>query len=126
MQTRQIEMDFTPGLTQQYRSLQEVCAACVYSSRKGLAGVAADLDMSPSTLTKILNKQDEDENTRNPPWRIVEGIIQSTNDRRPIYYLIEKYCEDADTKRQRALAELPALVETLQETMRVIGKGARR
>ena len=49
----QIDLDFEGGLTQRFRSLTEVCAAAVYSSRGGLGGVASELD-TRSSLSKLL------------------------------------------------------------------------
>jgi hypothetical protein len=117
MTTSQLTLDFTPGLTVQYRSLREVTAATVYASRKGVAGVAADLDMAPTDLTKRLNL----EGAEPRPLRVddFEGILASTQDYRPVYWLIERFLRDPDAMRQQAVSQiaqlLPALIELTKQ-----------
>lgn len=86
-------------------------AHSVYACRKGLTGVAGDLDMSPSELTKRLNAD-----TAEPrPLRAgdVEDIIRSTGDMTPIYWLCEKFLQDDEAKKKAALAALAALAPQL-------------
>jgi hypothetical protein len=114
--TQQMTLNFQPGLTAQYRSLREVSAAAVYGSRKGVAGVAADLDLSPTDLTKRLNLDSAEPR----PLRAedVEGIVSSTGDLRPIYWMVEKFCRDADAQQRQAVAQIAALLPALEELVR--------
>jgi hypothetical protein len=109
----QLTLNFTPGLTAQYRSLREVAAAAVYASRKGVAGVAGDLDMSPTDLTKRLNIDGAEPR----PLRVedLEGIVASTGDHRPIFWLIEKFLRDPATQQQQAIAQIAQLLPVLNE-----------
>lgn len=115
----QIALDFTPGLTAQYRSLREVAAAAVYASRKGVSGVAARLDMSPTDLTKRLNADSAEPR----PLRVedLEGIIESTGDMRPIYWLIERFLRDPESAKQQAVSQLATLLPALIELTRQAG-----
>jgi hypothetical protein len=119
MTMAQIALDFTPGLTAQYRSLREVAAAAVYASRKGVSGVAARLDMSPTDLTKRLNADSAEPR----PLRVedLEGIIESTGDMRPIYWLIERFLRDPESAKQQAVSQLATLLPALIELTRQAG-----
>lgn len=112
---RQYTLDFEPGLTERFKTFDEVLAAAVYGCRKGLNGVAGDCDMSPSELTRRLNPDADDPR----PLRTKDGIkiIESTQDMRPVYWLIEKYLRDPEAMKQDALARLPALMEAIQATL---------
>jgi len=124
VKTAQLPLDFTPGLTAQFRSLRQVCAAAVYASRGGLGAVAADLDMAPSDLCRRLG----DDSDRPLADEHVDGIIASTRDFRPIYWLIEKYLQDPEAKRLRAiqqLADVMPTIEALIEQSAPAGKGRR-
>jgi len=117
---KQIEMDFTPGLTDQFPDLMDVVAAAVYGSRIGLGGVAAHLDKSPSLLSRMLNKNPDD--LRHLPLADLTGIVQATGDLRPIYWLIEKFCEDNDAKRKRTMDEIVTLLPKLAQLVKAAQK----
>lgn len=120
----QLPLDFAPGLTAQFRSLSQVCGAVVYGSRAGLSGVAADLDLAPSDLCRRLAEDGD----RPITAEHLDGIISSTKDFRPIYWLIEKYLQDPETRRNQAihqLANLMPIVQTLIEQTAPAGKGRR-
>lgn len=105
MKNVQLSIDFASGLTARFRSLKQACAHAVYASRKGLSGVAADMDMSPSELSKRLSDSDSPDNR---PLRAedVERIIESTGDKTPVYYQVEKFLQDPKAKRDQALAAM--------------------
>jgi hypothetical protein len=115
----QLNLDFQPGLTARFPRWEDTFVHVVYSNRKGLNGVASDLDMSPSELSKRLAwRPDQKEEPR--PLRSVDivGILESTNDPTPIYWLIEKFLRDPEAKRAEAinaLAQLAPLLNGLVE-----------
>ena len=124
MTTTQLSLDFQPGLTAQFRTLTQVCAAAVYASRGGLGAVASDLDIAPSDLCRRLT-EDHD---RPLTAEHVRGIISSTKDFRPIYWLIETFLQDPEAKRLQAihqLAQVMPLVQALVEQAAPAGKGRR-
>lgn len=100
----QLNLTFEPGLTAQFPSFEDVIVAVVYGSRKGLNGVAADLDYSPSELSRRLNRNPDD--PRNLKAGDVPRIIDSTGDMRPVYWLIERFLQDPSAKRQQALDQM--------------------
>lgn len=109
----QLSLDFEVGLTARFPHWEDVLAAAVYGSKKGLNGVAADLDMSPSELTRRLNRNTDDSR----PLRAEDaiGIIHSTNDLRPVYWLIERFLKDPEAKRQEAINALVQLAPIVNE-----------
>lgn len=112
--TAQLSLSFEPGLTARFRSLREATAHSVYASRKGRSSVAADLDLSPTDLTKRLNA----DHGEHRPLRAddVEQIIASTGDFTPIYWLIEKFLRDPDVVRQQATQILASRWRTCGRT----------
>lgn len=119
MNSTQLTLDFQPGLTVQFPQYEDVIAAAVYGSRKGLNGVAADLDMSPSELCRRLNRNGDDHR----PLRASDAdrIIESTGDKRPVYWQIEKHLGDPKAAQQHALAQIPAVLAQLNELMKAAG-----
>lgn len=116
---RQYTFDFEAGLTERFKTWESVLAAAVYGSRKGLNAVAGDMDMSPSELTRRLNPDSDDAR----PLRTKDAIaiIKSTEDMRPVYWLLETFLNDPETMRQEALSRLPALLEAVQATLEQAG-----
>jgi hypothetical protein len=72
--------------------------------------------MSPSELSRKLANNPND--NVHYPVKELDALIAATGDLTPIYWLIEKFCEDSDAKQRRALqtlaqiaAELPRLLK---------------
>lgn len=115
----QAALDFAPGLTVQFPRLRDVCAAAVYGSRAGLKGVAADLDVSPSELSRMLNREQDD--PRKLDVEDFVGLIRSTSDPRPVQWLIEKFLQDPEHQRASATAQLAQLMPAMIELARQAG-----
>lgn len=115
-------MDFTPGLSSQFKDLVAVCNAVVYGSQIGLNGVACHLGTDDSTLSKMLNEQRDKANKRQLPANWITGICQVTGDFRPIQYQLEKFYEDKAAQQQKAMERLPGLVKELEDTLRLVRK----
>jgi hypothetical protein len=79
--------------------------------------IAGELEMTPSKLSRMLA-----DNPNDPihfPVDLLPELIEATGDKRPIYWLIERFLEDPDAKRRRALdhvAELMPRLELLLKT----------
>lgn len=109
----QSTFDFTPGLTVQFPKLRDVCAAAVYSCRSGLKGVAADLDVSPSELSRMLTREHGD--PRKLDVDDFVAIVGSTGDTRPIQWLVERFLHDPEQRRSTALAQLSQVLPAILE-----------
>lgn len=123
----QTSFDFTPGLTVQFRYLREVFCAVVYNSRGGLKAVAADCDLSPSELSRMLNRDQDDPS--NLDVDVAMKIVASTGDTRPIQWQIEKFLHDPEERKATAAMQLaqilPAIVELAKQAGVTTTKRAR-
>lgn len=115
----QFSFDFTPGLTTQFPRLRDVLCATVYGSRSGLKGIAADLDVSPSELSRMLNREHDD--PRKLDVDDFVGIIASTGDTRPVQWLIERFLHNPEDRKAMAAAQIAQLLPALTELARQAG-----
>jgi hypothetical protein len=100
----QLTLNFEPGLAERWRSLKACCRERIFGNPKPLKAVAADMDLSESELSRKL--ADNPNDTRNFNCDDLEAYITKHGDLTPIYYLIEKFAIDKDTKHAFAAAEL--------------------
>ncbi|XAI95641.1 hypothetical protein [Microcystis phage Mae-JY22] len=100
----QLHLDFEPGLTERYPSLMEVVRAQVYGCGKALKAVAADADMSQSELSRKLGDNPND--PRRLTVEDLEKLIVATDSVMVVHWLIERFLQSDDTRRERALNEL--------------------
>lgn len=108
---RQVELNFEAGLTEQFPEFRDVVKASVYSCGRQFKAVAADLDMSSAELSRKL--ADNPNDPVNFPLHLLPALIRSTGDKRPVYWLVEAFLEDADTKRKRATQQIADLLPHL-------------
>jgi hypothetical protein len=113
--TRQLQIDFQGGLTQQFPEFRDVVRASVYACGRPFKAVAADLDMSVSELSRKLADNPADP-VHFPLPRLPE-LLAATGDLRPVYWLIESFMEDPEAKKARVLAEASDLVRSLQAVL---------
>lgn len=112
----QIELDFEGGLLDQYGSFSDVLSASVYGCGRPFKHVAADLDMTASKLSRMLANNPND--NIHPPGDRIDDIISATGDLRPVYWLIERFIEDADIKRKRALDQVSKMLPQLESLLK--------
>jgi hypothetical protein len=109
----QLSLDFEPGLTARFRTLEDVCLHVVITSHHRLEGVAAHLDMSPSELTRRLNAHTlaKEGDVSNRPLRVCDlfGIIEKTENAMPIHWLAERFLGDPDARKSSAMQQLGML-----------------
>ena len=122
----QLKMDFEPEITEQFRTLKRCVAAVVYGSRIGLEGCAAACDVSPSTLSKMLNEQENEENRRHLPIDFLPIIVEVTKDYRPLYWLGAKFLPNDDQRHDAALARVEQMLPGLLEAVSTLKRGSRR
>ncbi|MDR0771472.1 MAG: hypothetical protein LBE75_09840 [Burkholderiales bacterium] len=115
-ESTQLTLDFTPGLTLRHRSLRECVSASVYGCHRGLSSVAADLDMSPSELTKRLNPDGSEPR----PLRVddLEAILTATGDFTPIFWLAEKYLRSDEARRSSAINQLSQMLPMIGKLLK--------
>lgn len=114
----QLSLVFEPGLTAQYRELEDCIAAVVHSFRGGVDAIAPDLDMAPSELSRRLNAHllAKEGDTSNRPLRTSDmvRVIHKTQDYRPIYWLVEKFLRDPEAQRTQAIHQLANIMPVVQ------------
>jgi hypothetical protein len=116
---RQFELDFEGGLTDRFPAWDDVVRYSVETCGRQQRAVAADLDMSPSELSRKLARRTPDRpDEPNFPFYRIPDLIHATGSLLPIYWLVEKFCDDPEAKRRMAIAQIPALVEKLQALVR--------
>lgn len=114
---RQLSLNFEPGLTTRFKSLEDCIAHVVHNSRRGVDGVAQDIDMGASELSRRLNAHLDAKvgDVSNRPLRVADlvGVMRSTKDFRPIHWLIEAFLQDPAAMRDLAMAQIPQAVALL-------------
>lgn len=112
----QLNLTLEPGLAQRYRDIRECFAACVY--QRGLGRVASAIDVAPSNLSAMLSGE------RNLDGALIERYMAEFNDTTPALYWAARHLQDAGTRQQQAMAQLPGLVDQLQRLMAEAGRAA--
>ncbi|MFZ2309613.1 MAG: hypothetical protein WAW73_22690 [Rhodoferax sp.] len=117
---RQVEINFEAGLTEQFPQFRDVVKAAVYGCGRAFKVVAADLDMTSSELSRKLG-----DNPNDPvhfPLHLLPELIKATGDKRPVYWLVEAFLEDEDTRRSRAVAQLGDMLPQLMALLKSAGQ----
>lgn len=106
----QLTINFDAGLAENYTTCREYIAARVHQLGKPQKVVAMDMDLSPSELSRKLAQNPND--TRHFYLDDLETYIEATGDKKPIFYLVEKYLADEDKE------ELKRQIAALQERLK--------
>lgn len=114
----QLSIDFEPALTEQFRTLKQCVAAVVYGSRLGLGGVASHCDLSPSVLSRMLNENEDD--PRHLPMDLLDKIIETTRDYRPIQWLAAKHIPSEEVRARAAVSQLESVLPQITAALAVI------
>lgn len=114
----QLHLDFEPGLTERYPSLMEAVRAQVYGCGKALKAVAADADMSQSELSRKLGDNPND--PRRLTVEDLERLIAATDSVLVVHWLIERFLQSDDARRERALAELQKQMPQFMALMKAV------
>lgn len=108
MPPMQMTLSFDPP---RFDTLKEVITHVVYSCGKPAKHIAADLDMSPPELTQILAGSD---GRRFPAEKLPDLIrVTAPKGHLIIYWLVDQFLSDEETRRGRALSAVEAMLPTL-------------
>ncbi len=115
-----MSLSFEPGIAQRHRSLVECVATGIY--KRGLGRIAAMVDEAPSNLSAQLSGDG-----RRLAVETLEAYIEKTGDLDPIYYLLDKFMGDPETRRLEALARVDEILKDLPIALSAAGlaKGRR-
>lgn len=116
----QMTLDLDTHLTERFRSAKEAMAAGVY--RRGLKRCAADLDVAPGNLSVMLSADGQ----RHLDVDLLERYVETTGDRTPIYYLVDKHCGDSSAARDEAVERVQAMLAELPQLLASVGAKGKR
>lgn len=106
--TSQLIFSFEPSLPERFDSLRSYVAHRATVQHKSMKVIAADMDVSPSTLSRKLNPGDGD--TQRFNLDDLEGYLRSTDDASAVIeYLAAKYLHSPEDRKARALSRVEAL-----------------
>ncbi len=91
----QLTLNFEAGLSEVYGTCRELIASRVHQLGKLQKQIAADIDLSPSHLSRKLAQAPNDSMAFT--LDNLEDYLQTQGDMQPVYYLVEKYlCNHTD------------------------------
>jgi hypothetical protein len=112
----QLTLNFEPALPERFPSLRKYIAFRVQTLPKAAQAIAADMDLSPSTLSRKLNPTDTD--TQRFNLDDLEGYLASTGDvAAVIEYLAAKYMDSDKARHSRMLAKVEAMLPELSSAL---------
>lgn len=108
----QLTLDFQPTLPERFPTLRAYLAYRVQSLEKPQKTIAADMDMSPSMLSRKLNPGEGD--TQRFNLDDLENYIKATGDAGAVVeYLAAKYMDSDEAKQRRVIANAANLIQQL-------------
>lgn len=127
----QITINFEPGLRTLYPTVMDVLramAARAVAGGKQMKSIAADMDMSASELSRRLNADINENDTRVFDVALLDAFMRATGSTLVIDWLVEGHMADQhameDRVRQVAVRELARMVPEIQRLMAAAGAGA--
>lgn len=118
----QMTFSFEPSLPERFPSLRAYIAHRTPLLNKPAKVIAADMDMSPSTLSRKLNPTDGD--TQRFNLDDLEEYIASTGEAPAVIeYLAAKFMDSEDARKARALSKVEKLSSELASALLML-KGA--
>jgi len=115
---KQVALNFEGGLLDQFPDFQDCLKGSVYSCGRAFKAVAADMDMSVSELSRKLGNNPNDP-VHFPAQRLPE-LLDASQNYQPIYWLIEKFIEDSDSKKKQAAEQLSMLLPQIKAALETI------
>jgi hypothetical protein len=122
----QLTLNFEPALPDRFPTLRKYVAHRVHVNQKSAKTIAADMDMSPSLLSRKLTAGDhpDDKDTQRFNCDDLEEYLKSSGDAPAVIeYLAAKYMDTPEARKARTLArvesllpELMAMVSSMKET----------
>lgn len=112
----QMTLELQPRLAERFATLREFLAHRVREQVKPAKSIAADMDMSPSMLSRKLAPGDGDTQRFNVDD--LEAYLESTGDAAAVIeYLASKYMVSDEERKARALRTVEELSTKLQQAL---------
>jgi hypothetical protein len=121
----QLTLNFEPALTERFNTLREFIAYRIQSQTKPAKTIAADMDMSPSTLSRKLTAglSPDDKDTQRFNVDDLETYMRESKDFSAIEYLAAKFLQNDEHRRASALARVERLSDEMAKALASL-KGA--
>lgn len=117
----QLTLTFEPGVLERHPSAMDVVRKAAYGHPNPLKTIAADMDMSQSTLSRKL-AQDVDD-PRRFTLDDLEKFIAATGDVTVVEYLAAKYLQSDEARKAGAIAAAETLLRQLAAVMPTLTGG---
>lgn len=119
----QMTLNFEPSLPDRFPTLRSYIAHRTPLLAKSAKSIAADMDMSPSTLSRKLNPADGD--TQRFNLDDLESFLEATGDAPAVIeYLAAKYMDSPEARKSRVLSKVEQLAEQLSVAMAALKASA--
>lgn len=112
MKEQQLTLNFEAGLSDCYSSCREYAQALIHQQGRPIKTIAADMDFSPSQLSRKLAQSPGD--SARFTLDDLELFMQVTGDTSPIKYLVDKYLANATCKKIEDMERELALLKQNQ------------
>lgn len=125
----QLTINFEPGLRERYPTIYHVLRAMVERSGRQMKAIAADMDMSQTELSRRLNADLNENDTRVFDIGFLDagekGFMKATRSTLVIEWLAEGHLDQVnpDRQRQRVVSELAQLLPKVAELLAMAGEG---
>ena len=113
---KQIELDYRGSLLHQYPDFMDAVRASVHGCGAPHKNIAADLDMSNSELSRRLAENPND--TLRFPLALLPQLLAATGDYTPLYWLCERFLQDAEARKKQAVSDLIRIMPQLHEILK--------
>lgn len=114
----QLTLHFEPGLVERFPAAMDVVRKIAYGHRNPIKTIAADMDMSQSTLSRKLSQDPDD--PRRFSLDDLERFVVATGDVTVIEYLAEKYLQTDDQRRASAITAAESLLRELARELAAV------
>lgn len=109
----QLTLNFEPALPDRFPTLRKYVAHRVHVHQKSAKTIAADMDMSPSLLSRKLTAGEsaDDKDTQRFNCDDLEAYLQSSGDAPAIIeYLAAKYLDTPEARKARMLSRMESML----------------
>lgn len=113
---QQLTINLDQSLKDQFPNWMDVVRAAVYDCGRPFKAIAADIDMSVSELSRRLSPVD----TLPMTLEDLPKLLKASGDLRPLYWLVEEFLEDDESKTKRAVDTLTKLMPQLEQALRQV------
>ena len=119
----QLTLNFEPSVAERFSSLEAFIAFRAQATAKSMKTQAADMDLSPSVLSRKLNPNEGD--TARFTVRDLETWLESTGEASAVIeYLAAKYLDSDKARHSRALSQAEQLLKQLATVLPALRESA--